>query len=156
MKRINGNSGGGDLPKIVGFAKVRSMEPGASVSGEFKGQLTTKGEYPKVNYLIQLALPFSFKTYDSATKGEIVVDANPGDVIALETTTILAAHMTPERIGQTLTVVYEGKSKTKKPGQRPAYLVGLYEGLPEQAEQEAAPVKATAPVKKASGFPFNS
>lgn len=149
MRRLN-SGGGGELKPITGFAKIRSMQPGDSISGTYKGNLTTKGEYPKVNHLIELAVPFTFSNYNSQEKAEVEVNAQAGDIVALETTTVISQTLTPDLIGRTLTIVYEGKSKNKKPGQRPAYLVGVYEGLPEGVA--AAMPKAAASGSK--GFPF--
>jgi hypothetical protein len=156
---IKRNSGGGSLPKIVGFAKIKNMAEGDAISGTYKGTLTTKGEYPKVNHLIELALPFSFSTFQKESNGNVVVDANAGEVVALETTAVLSAELSDNDKGKSITIVYEGKSKTKKPGQRPAYLVGVYDGLPEGGSEAAAP--AAKPAARAVGaqaarpFPFN-
>src|SRR5690606_21544879 len=123
------------------------------IAGTYKGSLTTKGEYPKLNHLIELSMPFTFTTYDSNSKGDITVSGQVGDIVALEANTVLATEITDADKGKPLTIVYEGRSKNKKPGQRPAYLVGIYDGLPEAAPSPTPAVKAVVGGK--SGFPFN-
>lgn len=146
------NTGGGDLPKIVGFAKVKNMTQGDTIAGTYTGSLTTKGEYPKLNHIIVLAQPFSFVSYDSQKEANVTINGQPGDAVALETTAVLGKEISDSDKGKEITIIFEGVSKTKKPGQRPAYLVGVYDGLPDDAPMPAVVAAAAAPK---AAFPYS-
>jgi hypothetical protein len=152
MERLN-NKGSGNSKPIIGFAKAKSMKVGDVIAGKLNGMITTKGQFPKLNYLIELAQPFTFTTYSTESQSIVTVNANVGDVVAVETVSTLSKDISEETVGQNITIVHEGKGKPKA-GQKAPYLLIVYKGLPESAKPAAGGQQAATGRK--AGFPFNS
>lgn len=151
MAMVKRNAASGTLKPIVGYAKVKNMNVGDTITGVLNGTLTTKGQFPKLNYLIELSDSFTFTTYDSKQSQNIEVFGQSGDVIALETFSELSRNLKDSDKGRALQITYTGRAAKAKPGQKKAYLVDVS----VEEDISAAPASAPAPKKAASGFPFN-
>lgn len=153
LRMIKRNTGSGEgFKPIAGFVKLKKLAVGDAIAGTYTGQMTTKGEYPKLNHLIELAQPLTYVTYKEGQ--DVQVTSQAGEVVALETTTVLTQSLSMEDVGKPITIVFDGQSKNKKQGQRPAYLASIYDGLPNSKPAEAPKVAAASAGSKASGFPF--
>lgn len=160
MKRRNQ---GGSMEPVVGYIEPKNLALNDVIAGTYLGSFTTKGEYPKTFSKIRLARPLTFLSYNTEAEANVTVNGQIGEVVAVQSGKVLTSELTAEDVGQEITLVFEGQSENKKKGQKPAYLFGIYDGLPTDEELAATGTEAPAPAAKPAStkpagknFPFGN